>query len=96
MGQTATFNQAQMQLLDMMSFVKTPEALSDLNKVISDYFARKADEEMNKLWDEGFLNDEKIEQFRHLHERTRMMRQTAILSKYRVRMSKRTCRKRIG
>ena len=44
MGQTATFNQAQMQLLDMMSFVKTPEALSDLNKVISDYFARKADE----------------------------------------------------
>ncbi|MDD7723511.1 MAG: dephospho-CoA kinase [bacterium] len=70
MGQTATFNQAQMQLLDMMSFVKTPEALSDLNKVISDYFARKADEEMNKLWDEGFLNDEKIEQFRHLHERT--------------------------
>lgn len=70
MGQTATFNQAQMQLLDMMSFVKTPEALSDLNKVISDYFARKADEEMNKLWNEGFLNDEKIEQFRHLHERT--------------------------
>lgn len=70
MGQTATFNQAQMQLLDMMSFVKTPEALSDLNKVISDYFARKADEEMNKLWDEGFLNDEKIEQFSHLHERT--------------------------
>ena len=70
MGQTATFNQSQMQLLDMMSFVKTPEALSDLNKVISDYFARKADEEMNKLWDEGFLNDEKIEQFRHLHERT--------------------------
>ena len=70
MGQTATFNQAQMQLLDMMSFVKTPEALSDLNKVISDYFARKADEEMNKLWDEGFLNDEKIEHFRHLHERT--------------------------
>ena len=76
MVQTATFNQAQMQLLDMMSFVKTPEALSDLNKVISDYFARKADEEMNKLWDEGFLNDEKIEQFRHLHERTPYHKQT--------------------
>ena len=76
MGQTATFNQAQMQLLDMMSFVKTPEALSDLNKVISDYFARKADEEMNKLWAEGFLNDEKIEQFRHLHERTPYHKQT--------------------
>lgn len=60
MGQTATFNQAQMQLLDMMSFVKTPEALSDLNKVISDYFARKVDEEMNKLWDEGFITIETV------------------------------------
>lgn len=60
MGQTATFNQAQMQLLDMMSFVKTPEALSDWNKVISDYFARKADEEMNKLWDEGFITIETV------------------------------------
>lgn len=53
-------NQAQMQLLDMMSFVKTPEALSDLNKVISDYFARKADEEMNKLWNEGFITIETV------------------------------------
>ena len=60
MGQTATFNQAQMQLLDMMSFVKTPEALSDLNKVISDYFARKADEEMDKLWNEGFITIETV------------------------------------
>lgn len=60
MGQTATFNQAQMQLLDMMSFVKTPEALSDLNKVIFDYFARKADEEMNKLWNEGFITIETV------------------------------------
>ena len=53
-------NQAQMQLLDMMSFVKTPEALSDLNKVISDYFARKVDEEMNKLWNEGFITIETV------------------------------------
>lgn len=36
------FNQAQMQLLEMMSFVRTPEALADLKQVISDYFARKA------------------------------------------------------
>lgn len=31
MAQTVTLNQAQLQLLDMMSFIKTPEALSDLN-----------------------------------------------------------------
>ena len=44
--QAFSLNQAQLQLLDMMSFIKTPEALRDLNKVISDYFVKKADEEM--------------------------------------------------
>lgn len=70
MAQTQAMNQAQMQLLDMLSFIKTPEALQDLNRVISDYFARKADAELNKMWDDGSLNEEKIEGFRHLHERT--------------------------
>ena len=54
------FNQAQMQLLEMMSFVRTPEALADLKQVISDYFARKAQEEIDKLWENGELNDAKI------------------------------------
>lgn len=70
MAQTATLNQAQLQLLDMMSFIKTPEALSDLNRVISDYFVKKADAALNKMWDEGTLNEERIEGFRNLHERT--------------------------
>lgn len=59
-----------MQLLDMLSFIKTPEALQDLNRVISDYFAGKADAELNKMWNDNSLNEEKIENFRHLHERT--------------------------
>lgn len=70
MAQTATLNQAQLQLLDMMSFIKTLAALSDLNRVISDYFVKKVDAALNKMWDEGTLNEERIEGFRHLHERT--------------------------
>ena len=68
--QAFSLNQAQLQLLDMMSFIKTPEALRDLNKVISDYFVQKADEEMTKMWNEGTLNEEKIESFRNIPERT--------------------------
>ena len=68
--QAFSLNQAQLQLLDMMSFIKTPEALRDLNKVISDYFVKKADEEMTKMWNEGTLNEEKIESFRNIQERT--------------------------
>lgn len=67
---TTTLNQAQMQILDMMSFVKSPETLNDLNQVISDYFAQKADAELNRLWDKGELDDDRIESFRSLHERT--------------------------
>ena len=70
MDQLATMNQAQLQILDMLSFIKTPEALQDLNKVISDYFVQKADAELDRMWNEGALDEERIESFRHLHERT--------------------------
>ena len=53
MAQVATMNQAQLQILDMLSFIKTPEALRDLNKVISDYFVQMADAE---LYDENMLH----------------------------------------
>ena len=43
MAQVATMNQAQLQILDMLSLIKTPEALRDLNKVISDFFVQMAD-----------------------------------------------------
>ncbi|MDY3068159.1 MAG: dephospho-CoA kinase [Parabacteroides sp.] len=69
MGATV-FNQAQMQLLEMMSFVSTPESLADLNKVISDYFAQQAQREIDRLWETGELNESKVESFRALHERT--------------------------
>ena len=49
MAQIATMNQAQLQILDMLSFIKTPEALRDLNKVISDYFAQMADAELDRM-----------------------------------------------
>ena len=76
MARTATLNEAQSQILDMMSFVKTPEALMELKRVISDYFVQKADAEMNKMWDDGTLSEERIENFRHLHERTPYNKQT--------------------
>lgn len=68
--QSTVFNNAQMELLDMMSFVDTPEMLAQLKQAISDFFARKAQEEIDRLWETGALNEQKIEDFRSLHERT--------------------------
>ena len=67
---TTSLNQAQLQILDMMSFVKSDKVLDDLKKVISDYFVRQAQDEINRLWETGELNETKVEGFRNLHERT--------------------------
>ena len=54
---TTVFNPAQLQVLEMMSFVDSPEALAELKKAISDYLAKQ-------------LNEEKVDKFYQLHERT--------------------------
>ena len=64
------FNPAQMQLLEMMSFVKSDKALNGLKQAISDYFATQAQEEIDRLWEKGALNEDKVEGFHNLHERT--------------------------
>lgn len=65
-----TLNEAQLQILDMMSFIKSEETLNDLKKVISDFFAKQAQDEIDRLWEIGELNETKVEGFRKLHERT--------------------------
>ena len=63
-------NDAQLELLRMMSVFNTPEAVTDLKQAKSNYFAQKAEEEIDKLWDDGTLTESKVESFRSLHERT--------------------------
>jgi hypothetical protein len=57
-------NDAQLELLRMMSVFDTPEAVTDLKQAISNYFAQKAEEEIDKLWENGTLSEAKIESFR--------------------------------
>lgn len=66
----AVTNSIQNDIFNMISFIKDEKTLVMLKNLISDFFAQKADEELNRLWDEGVLNDDKIESFRNLHERT--------------------------
>ena len=68
--QTTTLNNAQLEILDMMSFVKSHEALADLKQAISNYFASELEKEMNRMWETGEMTEEKVENFRTIHERT--------------------------
>ena len=63
-------NQAQIDILNMMQWVQSPETLADLKQVISDFFAKKAKEEMDAMWANGQMTQEKFDSFATLHERT--------------------------
>lgn len=64
------FNDAQLEIIYMMQWVKSPETLADLKQSISNFFAKKAKEEMDKMWARGEMTQEKFESFQNLHERT--------------------------
>lgn len=63
-------NEAQIELLDLVSIINSKEELEGLRKVIMDYLASQLKGEIDRLWDNGTLNDQKVESFRTLHERT--------------------------
>lgn len=65
-----SLNPAQIEVLNMMSFIKTQSSWQHLKDVLSDYFAHQLDDEIDTLWKNGTLNEEKVERFRKLHERT--------------------------
>jgi hypothetical protein len=68
--EATTLNEAQLEMLKLMSVIKTPEELAELKQAISDHFVRKAAEEIDRMWADGRLTEERVESFRHLHERT--------------------------
>ena len=67
---STVLNEAQLELLRMVSVFNTPEAVTELKQAISNYFAQKTEEEIGRLWENGTLNEAKVESFRSHHERT--------------------------
>lgn len=61
---------SQVEVLNMMSFVDKSSTFERLKDAIADFFAKQLDEEISQMWKDGSLDEEKIESFRNLHERT--------------------------
>ncbi len=57
-------------MLELASHIKTTEGLEELKDQLAEYYARRADEEMEKLWQSGAWNEQKLEELRHMHLRT--------------------------
>ena len=62
---TSTLNEAQMSILRLLGSMKSVEEVNELRQVICDYYARRVDDEMDRLWEEGILNQEKLDELRH-------------------------------
>ena len=63
-------NNAQLEILDLMSYVESKETLDEIRDMLSRYFAEKAQKEIDKLWEEGTINDAVIEGWKTEHMRT--------------------------
>ena len=70
MEQRTLLNEAQLGILHLLSTMDTVEEVHELRKVISNYYAQKATEEMDRLWDAGQWSEEKNEAILKEHLRT--------------------------
>lgn len=64
------FNPTQMHLLEMFNYCKSEKAMNELKEVLSDFYAKKAQEEADRLWEDGTLGEEAIEKLLSEHSRT--------------------------
>ena len=65
-----SFNPVQLHLLEMFNYCKTDEAMEELRQLLASYYAEKAQQEADRLWDEGVLDGEGIERILNEHWRT--------------------------
>jgi len=70
MEQRTLLNEAQLGILRLLGRMKTVEQVNELRQVISNYYAQKATEEMDRLWENGEWSKEKNEGVLKEHLRT--------------------------
>ncbi len=64
------FSPFQLQMLEMTSRVKSEVEMDDIRRMLAEYFAERAESEIDRLWDEGVLNGDVMEQWKTEHMRT--------------------------
>ena len=64
------FNKAQLEMLDMMAGVRSDEELDALKHAVSEFYAKRADEELERLWQSVQWNEQTLKDFANAHYRT--------------------------
>lgn len=59
-------NPIQLQLLRIFERNNSEEELRELQMVISDYYAKKMNVHLNKMWDEGILDQKRLDEINQM------------------------------
>jgi len=51
-------NPSQLHFLQMLTYIKTDEALMELKRLIRDFYAQQLQKEADKCWSEGIIDDQ--------------------------------------
>ena len=70
MMQLETMNEAQMMILESFASATDEQEVNDLMDVLRLFYARRLEQEMNRLWDNGTLNQEALDRLKDEHLRT--------------------------
>lgn len=68
--QSVVFNQAQQELINVMSCLHTDEDVAELKKVLVRFLNERLQHEIDHLWDQGVLSQEKMDEYKTEHLRT--------------------------
>ena len=68
--QVDTMNESQMMILESFAGAQDEQEVNALMDVLRNFYASRLDAEMQRLWDDGTLDQEKLDQLREEHLRT--------------------------
>ena len=63
------FSPFQVEMLELIARVQSEGEMNDIRRLLGQYFAKQAEDAIDRLWDEGKLNDEVIEGWKNEHMR---------------------------
>lgn len=62
--ESTVLNPTQIHLLKLFSFNNSEEYAREIKSVLTQHFQKKLDEESDRLWEEGILNQERLDEIR--------------------------------
>lgn len=66
-----SYNQrAQLELLNVINGIQTEVEYNEFRDLLAHYYARKAQQAIDELWDNGTINEKTLEQWGKEHMRT--------------------------